>query len=227
MIGRIAVKALRVWAGWVFELLYLAALLALPLASIIGSSDPLGTAISYLVPATIFLSIVLPLAFAFSFLQAHLSPLAFRTLNIVVAAVLLFVLLLIWRATEQYGGQGDAFGRSWTAIVAIATAEHPVPLLVGLAAPIAAWLGLGGAFYGGTLLAATRLSGDTRLAAYLGLAALAAFGVLVVMPAFAEYTDGRASNGLNLATGLLLWRGMVVPVVGVLIAYRRIGDGRS
>lgn len=221
-------KALKVWAGRLFWLLYAAIILAGPLKNVLDSSDPFGTATGYAIPALVMLAVWIPLAFSFGFLQSRLSARAFEALTYTLAAALLFVVLVIWRATDRYGGgDGLVADDSWNAIATIARMDNPALVVAGLAAPVAGLYGLGGALYGAAHLVRTRLSGDARLAAYLGLAALVAFGVLVVMPALASRADGGAFIRPDLLTGLILWLGMVVPAIGVLIAYRRIGDGRS
>lgn len=220
-------EAFKVWAWRLLWLLYMAALLANPVNDILRSADPFGTAIAYLIPLLVMLAIWIALTFSFSFLLSRLSARASEVLAFALAAVVLFVVLVIWRATDRYGGGDGLFADdSWNAIATIVGMDNPAFVIAGLVAPVVGLYGFGGAFFGAAYLVRTRLAGDAQLGAYLGLAALVALGVLVVMPAIAEYAGDRAINGMNLATGLFLWLGMVVPAVGVLIAYRKIGDGK-
>jgi hypothetical protein len=221
------VKAFRIWLGRLFWFLYLVLVLANPVSDILRSADPLGAAIAYLIPVLVMLAIWAALALWLGLVQARMPAPAFEAVNYALAAVALFVVLVIWRATERFGGHEGLIDDSWTAIVAISRMDNPVLVVAGLAAPVAGLFGLGGVLYGGARWAERRLAGDARLAAYLGLAALAAFGVLVVMPAMANHANGKPFVDANLVWGLLLWLGMVVPAAGVLLAYRRIGDGRS
>lgn len=221
-------EAFKVWAWRLLWLPYMAALLANPVNDILRSADPLGTAIAYFIPLLVMLAIWIALTFSFGFLLSRLSARASEVLTFTLAAVVLFVVLVIWRATDRYGGGDGLFAdNSWNAITTIAGMDNPALVVASLVAPVAGLYGLGGALYGAAHLVRTRLSGDARLGAYLSLAALVSFGVLVVMPALASRPAGAPLIGRNLVTGLVLWLGMVVPAIGVAIAYRRIGDGRS
>jgi len=221
------VKGFKVWAGRAFWLVYAVAFFASPVAEILRSPDPLGAAIAYAIPLLAMLAIWLTLAFLFRFLQARMPARAFVALNYTLAAVVAFVVLVIWRATERFGGRDGLVDDSWTAITTIARMDNPALVIASLAAPVIGLYGLIAALYGAAWLIRTRLAGDARVAAYLGLAALVAFVVLAVMPALANHAAGKPFVDTNLVWGLVLWLGMVVPAAGVLVAYRRIGDGRS
>jgi len=221
------VKSLKVWAGRAFWLLYAVVFFASPVTEILRSPDPLDAAIAYAIPLLAMLAIWLTLAFLFGFLQSRMPARAFVALNYTLAAVIAFGVLVIWRATERFGGRDGLVDDSWTAIVTVARMDNPALVIAGLAAPIIGFYGLIAALYGSAWLIRTRLAGDARVAAYLGLAALVALGVLVGMPALANHAAGKPFIDRNLAWVLVLWLGMVVPAAGVLVAYRRIGDGRS
>lgn len=220
-------KTFRIWARRVFWLLYAGIVLANPVMDILRSTDPLGAATGYVIPLLVTLAIWIALAFWLGFLQSRMPAPAFTALNYTLAIVASFIVLVIWRATERFGGHEGLIDDSWTAIVTIARMDNPALMIAGLAAPTVGLFALGGAFYGAAHFVGTRLAGDARLAAYLGLAAIAAFGVLVVMPALANHSDGKPFVNADLAWGVVLWLGMIVPAAGVFLAYRRIGDGRT
>lgn len=75
-------------------------------------------------------------------------------------------------------------------------------------------------------LAELRLRGTPLLAVRCGFLGLAAFCVLVVSPALGVSEPDELRFGPEAFTGLAVWLGMVVPAIGVLIAYKMIGDGR-
>jgi len=73
----------------------------------------------------------------------------------------------------------------------------------------------------------TRLRGDLRRAARIVIAALVSFSVVVLLPAGLNHQAGQPLFDRGMILALLLWLGMVIPALGVFIAYRRIGGGRT
>lgn len=216
-------KGLSKWARWVGGWLYIALNLVMPILYVVQADDPLRTAIALAV-STLAVSAIAAALFAFFwFFQKRLSARAYRTLNVTLGAAALFILILVWRMTARYSDEGGA----WSALVNLFRSENPLRELITLsAAPVLVYLATG-AVAGVIYLAEQTLRGDALWTARVGIGALIAFAIVVVFPAGLLHQTGEPVLGSELLLSLMLWLGMVVPAIGVLIAYRRIGDGRS
>lgn len=208
------------WAAWG---LCLALNLALPIQHIVEADDPLRAAIT-LVISTIMVFVIAGALFAFfRFFQKRLSAPAYRTLNLSLGATALFFLILVWRATARYGDDGG----EWSALMTLLRSENPLRELISLSTtPVLVYLATG-AVAGAIYFSEQTLGGDALWAARVGIGALVTFAVVVVVPAGLFHEAGEPLLDKGLLLNLMLWLGMVVPAIGVAIAYRRIGDGRT
>lgn len=216
-------KGLSKWARWVGGWLYMALNLAMPILYVVQADDPLRTAIALMVSTLAVSAIVAALFAFFWFFQTRLSARAYRTLNVTLGAATLFILILVWRVTARYGDDGGA----GSALAALFRSEAPFQELITLsAAPVLLYI-VTGAIAGAIYFAEQTLRDDALWTARVGIGALIAFAIVVVFPAGLHHQTGAPILGSGLLPSLMLWLGMVVPAIGVAIAYRRIGGGRS
>lgn len=213
------VKTLKVLGAWLLRYLWLALPMIIVAERIAKSNDPGREAIFQGAFVAAMVAVVVLLELASRFFRARLSERAFRALGRATIGVTIAVGCLAWLLIVSFD--------SWSEMIAAFRSGDAPRILIARAMPglqaLAPLYVVGAAVW----LVETRLRGDVRLAARIVLAALVTFSAVVILPAGLNHQAGQPLFDRGVVLALVLWLGMVLPALGVFIAYRRIGDGRT
>lgn len=165
-------------------------------------------------------------------LEARLSPTRFRAVIVAVALTVAFVFSVWVRLANGDGGRATGLEDDGQEILVVTRADYlqmaitnPTAWMDAATWPLVIYVSVG-AIIAAIFAAERSLRGNALWAARLGMGALVAFAVVVVAPALHREAGSPLMSG-GLLTSLLLWLGIAVPAIGVVIAYRRIGDGKA
>lgn len=228
-------KVIKKWFGTVVWLGLMLALGWSSLQEVIRAENPLAAAALFIPNLLVVVVATVAVAVAgviYRRLEARLSPTRFRAVCIAAALTAALAISVLVRLASGDGGSAAGLEGSDQMILVVTGADYlrmaitdPSAWMDAATWPLAIYAFVG-AIIAAIFTVERSLRGDALWAARLGIAALVAFAVVVVAPALhREAGSPLISSGL--LTSLLLWLGITVPAIGVAIAYRRIGDGKT
>lgn len=212
-------KALKFVGEWLLRFLWLGLYLFSAAQRVAVSNDPERAATTEFAFLAATVALFVLLALASRFFKTRLSEPAFQALSSTTINSVGVVIGIIWLMVMTFG--------SWPDMIAAFRSGDAPRILLARATPLVQPMAIIAVVGGVAWFAEARLRGDVRLAARIGLAALLTFWVVVLLPATVNRQAGQPLFDRGMILALILWLGMVLPALGVFVAYRRIGDGRT